>query len=293
MNNMNFVNVQIPIGYIIDPMLKEFTDKLALRNPSFTFGTRGMSEADKQNHSSRYPLCSKDGEVLDNGDRYLRILKVHCGSELLGSIAVATRYRRHSSNELVFAVKSWRINNQRGDQHVTYTAKLDNALRIAKTALAPQNVAELMNKSEDAVARALSQTINDLKRLITHGTLVRSHIPMQQYLFHQLTGREIPMNIKIEVEQCFKSDKYATAMSEFELAAYMEQESMKTVVAHNGAYLIREDTGDNTTVVKHYSFDELPEKYKNSISVLQLMQDGELVYDVGFKYNADNFSIIE
>jgi hypothetical protein len=69
----------------------------------------------------------------------------------------------------------------------------------------------------------------------------------------------------------------------------MEKLKYLTVIQHNGAFLIRSLEGE--TAFK--SFDELPEYMQNSIGVLQLMEDGELVDDVGYRLNDTNFLILE
>ena len=295
---MNFVNIQTPPGYTIDPKLRELVDKLALRNPTHTYSGKGMDEDKLRNNSGAHPRGTR-GLALPREDklRYLYRLNVHCGSELLGSINVEIRYGRHAGNELVYAISSWRIDNDRGTQNTSRTAKLDSALRLAKTALVPQNVNELMDKTDDATSAALMQALSDLKRPIAHSTLFRSNILLQQYVFYSLTGKEIPATIKEDVEKHLTSEKYADAMAEYELAQHMSHVVMRTVRAHNGGYLMRVDEPINQHVfersVKYFTYDELPEKVQSNIAVLQLMQDGELVYDVGFRLNADCFAVPE
>ena len=296
MNNMtNFVNVQIPPEYLLDPKLAELVDKLALRNPTHTYGTKGMNAENQAGNSGLRPL-GVSGRVPEREDglRYLRKITVYYGSELLGTLSLDIRYGRSSGTEVVYSIKSWRINNERGTHNLTRTAKLDSALRSAKAAFVPQNVDELMHKADEQVSGALMQALSDLKRPITHSTLVRSHIALQKYVFYALSSEEMPASLKHEVETCFTSDKYKAAMAEYELAKHMADIPMRTIRAHNGGYLMRvDDLKNKGRTVKHFAYDELPEKVQSNIAVLQLMQDGELVYDVGFRFNADCFAIPE
>jgi len=73
------------------------------------------------------------------------------------------------------------------------------------------------------------------------------------------------------------------------LAEKMEKLKYTTVVHHNNAFLIRPNTGE----MEYKSFDELPEYMQNAIGVLQLMEDGELVDDIGYRLNDTNFFILE
>jgi hypothetical protein len=54
-----------------------------------------------------------------------------------------------------------------------------------------------------------------------------------------------------------------------------------------------DDLENKQRIVKHFAYDELPEKVQSNIAILQLVQDGELVYDVGFRFNADCFAVPE
>jgi hypothetical protein len=291
-NNMNFINVQTPPGYIIDPKLKELVDKLALRNPTHTYGGKGWNEDKLQNNSGLRPRGERNlADPRADGLRYLYRVNVHCGTEFLGAIALDIRYGRTSGSEIVYALSSWRIQNERGSQNMTRTSKLDSALRAAKAAFVPQNVDELMHKTEGATLGAFTQAIADLKRPITHGSLVRNFTDLQQYAFYLISGGDIPPEIKQEVENIMTSEKYKTAIAEYELAKRMGGVQMRALRVHNGGYLMRIDESPNVSVVKCLSYEELPEKMQSNLAVLQLMQDGELVYDVGFRLNPDCFLI--
>jgi hypothetical protein len=293
-NNMaNFANVRLPAEYVLDPKLKELVDKLALRHSTFTFGTKGMTGEMCNNWASTVPRGLRGShQPLADGTKYLRKVNVHCGSELLGSISLDTRYNRSNGTEIVWMISSWRISNDRGNRGATRTAKLDVAVRTAKNVFIPQNTKELMVKAEDAIRSSMIQAISDLRRPIIHGSLIRGTLELQKYLFHHLKGNEIPADIKQSVENTFLSAKYETAMSEYELGNYMSDKSLKSIRAHNGGYLMWQDTDCEEREVVCRTLDELPEQMQNHISVLRLMQDNELVYDVGYRYDSDNFAVV-
>jgi len=292
-NNMaNFANVRLPAEYVLDPKLKELVDKLALRHSTFTFGTKGMTGEMCNNWASTVPRGRGSHQPLADGTKYLRKVNVHCGSELLGSISLDTRYNRSNGTEIVWMISSWRISNDRGNRGATRTAKLDVAVRTAKNVFIPQNIKELMVKAEDAIRSSMMQAMADLRRPIIHGSLIRGTLELQKYLFYHLKGKEIPADIKKSVENTFLSAKYETAMSEYELGNYMSDKSVKSIRAHNGGYLMWQDTDCEEREVVCRTLDELPEQMQNHISVLRLMQDNELVYDVGYRYDSDNFAVV-
>lgn len=294
-NNMaNFANVRLPAEYVLDPKLKELVDKLALRHSTFTFGTKGMTGEMCNNWASTVPRGLRGShQPLADGTKYLRKVNVHCGSELLGSISLDTRYNRNSGTEIVWMISSWRISNDRGNRGATRTAKLDVAVRTAKNVFIPQNTKELMAKTESVISSALSQSLADLRRPISHGTLVRSQLELQKYLFYHLKRGEIPASVKQSVESAFTSVKYSTAMSEYELAEYMGNKPMRFIHVRNGDYLMWQDTEGQEREAVSRTLEELPEQIQSHISVLHLMQDNELVYDVGYRCDSENFAVLE
>ena len=293
-NNMaNFANVQLHTGFVVDPFLSELVDKIALRNPTYTIGTKGMDEQMRERMSSVRPRGRGNFNEREDGLRYIYKLNVHCGSELLGSISVDVRYGRTSGAELVYNIHSWRISNERGSQNVTKTAKLDVAVRTAKRVFVPQNMDELMAKTENAVSNSMRDTLMDLRRPISSGQLVGRTVDLHHYLYLHLNGMEMPPELKREVEPIFTSAKYHNAMSEYRLANHMANMPYKYYRAHNGGYIHwRQDTQDSRTAV-FSAFEELSEQTQNHISVLQLMQDNELVLDVGYRYNGDCFAVVD
>lgn len=292
-NNMaDFINVRLPAEFVLDPKLKELVDKLALRHPTFTFGTKGMNSGAYANWSSAVPRGQRM-PPREDGIKYLRKANVHSGSELLGSISLDTRYHRSNGQEIVWTISSWRIRNERGSQNLTRTAKLDVAVRTAKNVFIPQNTGELMQKAESLINGAMYQALADLRRPILSGALVRSTLELQKYLFYHIKGDEIPAPLKQSVESAFTSAKYSTAMSEYELAEHMNGKPVRYIHVHNGNYLMWQDNGNGEREAVHRTLEELPEQIQSHISVLFLMQDNELVYDVGYRLDSDNFAVLE
>ena len=80
-------------------------------------------------------------------------------------------------------------------------------------------------------------------------------------------------------------------MGEYFLAREMvghHQRDMRVVVAMGGNQYLFKDDEYNLLCL---DFDTLPERMQNNISVLHLMQDNEIVRDVGYRYNSTHFYI--
>jgi len=147
---------------------------------------------------------------------------------------------------------------------------------------------EVVDKASSSLQQGFFHAIRDLSRPILNNQLGPMHIHMQKFLYQIMNGEEDPAG-EILMRQHFTSDKYHKAMSECMLAEKMEKLKYSVAVHHNNAFLIRPATGE----MEYKSFDELPEYMQNAIGVLQLMEDNELVDDIGFRLNDTNFLILE
>jgi hypothetical protein len=292
---MQLANVIIKDGYVMDPMLAELITPLALAMPSYTFTTRTMDDTQFLHYS--HPVTLKARSVhAPEGKRFMRKLFVFCEDENMGELLVDTRYSRSSGTDLVWEIKCWRIANERGSRNTTKTTKLDVAKRAVKKYFLPKGLDEVLENSKDVLYncdRALGRLANDISR----NTLFKNHSDLQEYVYHQLTGQEIPIQLKQRVETKMTSDKYHKAMSEFNLAASMDVRKDKLlVIRHKGGYLYKEPVvrGSALTemVTMFQSFEELPSLWQDRLAVLQLMEDEEVVRDVGYRHNDTHFVIL-
>ena len=291
---MQLANVIIKDKYVMDPMLAELVTPLALAMPSYTFTTRTMDDTQFLHYS--HPVALKARSVhAPEGKKFMRKLFVFCEDENMGELLVDTRYSRSSGTDLVWEIKCWRIANERGSRNTTKTTKVDVAKRTVKKYFLPKGLDEMLANSESVLYecnRALGRLAND----ITRNNLFKNHSDLQEYVYHQVTGREVPIQLKQMVEAKMTSDKYHKAMSEFDLAASMEVRKDKLlVVRHKGGYLYKEPVtrdGNVEVTTMFQSFEELPSLWQDRLAVLQLMEDEEVVRDVGYRHNDTHFVIL-
>jgi hypothetical protein len=284
---MAFANIQLPPNLVLEPMLAELVNKLALDMPSYTFTTKGIATDQLNYHTSKVSVCDRTVAAPEGFD-FLKKLKVYKGPEHLGDLFLDRRYSRRGGNDIVYCIKAWRIDNQRGDANTSVTNKITGAARLAKKHFVPQNMTEIMDKATNALSRGMYDACRELSRPISHNQMGPNTLIMQMFLYQTLNGETSPSGMG-EVTKAFTSDKYHKAMSEYLLAEKMEKGKYTAIVQHNGAFLIRPNTGE----MEYKSFDELPEYMQNSIGVLQLMEDCELVDDVGYRLNDTNFMVLE
>jgi hypothetical protein len=283
-----YANIQLPPNLVLDPYLMDLVGKLALDMPALTFSTKGMAKNDLNYATS--PTGIQDRSVKPpEGMEFLREVRVYRGAEHLGSIAIDTRYSRGGPSEKIYCIKSWRIDNQRGNANTSTTNKLTGAVRIVKRAFVPMNTAEIMGKAVGEMHQAYTNTIRDLMRPIQHSNLVPNTAIMQRYVYLLLRKEEVPEDMDKKIRDDMLSDRYDKAMAEFLLAEKMTNKQMTPVVQYNNVFLYRRPSPED---IETRSFEELPERVQNAIAVLQLMENAELVDDVGYRYNDRNFFVL-
>jgi hypothetical protein len=284
---MAFINIQLTPNHVLDPMLQKLVDKLALDMPAYTFGTRGAK--DIRNYDSPVGLVNNVSRVLPpEGFRFLRKVRVYSGSEFLGKVGIDEEYRRRGE-KFVYTISSWRINKSRGNSNESRTSSLTGAARIAKKVFVQRSTDEIMTKAVAALSTGLYAAARDFVRVIDHNQMAPSAVHLQQYVFKLLRKDSIPPELEQEMRDKFLSEKYEKAMAEYHLAQKMGDAKYTAAVQHENGFLIRDSKG----VGDYTEFKELPEHMQNAIGVLQLMEDCELVNDIGFRLNDRNFLILE
>ena len=282
-------NIQLPDKRMLDPFLAKLVNKLALDHPQWTFSSKKPNE-----NVSPWPLVTQkdaEGNSTEAPDdyQYLRLVNVIEQGERLGRIWVNLRYGR--STTAVYQIESWRIETQRGTRNATSTEKLDIAVRKVKKNFVRMNHAEMMDKAKESIGIGIYGTLRDLREPIYRTSLVKDTVALQKYVFCLVRGLPMPDEIRTAIEPIFASDKYEEHMAKYELANEMDDQQrddkMMYVVNHGGLYLCKAQDDIMTL-----DFDSLPVAWQERIAVLQLMEDHEVVRDVGYRYNSTHFFII-
>lgn len=287
------VNIQIPDKRMLDPFLETLVRKLALDRPQWIFSWKKPND-----NNSPWPLVTqKDagGNIIKapDGFEYLRVINVGEQGERLGKIWVNLRYGGRGTTP-VYQIESWRIESSRGNRNATTTEKFDIAVRKVKKNFVRMNHDETMGKAESSIRTGMFGTLRELREPIYRTSLVKDTVGLQKYVFCMVRGLPIPDEIRTTVETVFVSEKYEEHMSRYELGNEIEDHqqtnNMVYVVNQGGLYLCKAQ-GDITDIMT-LDFDSLPVAWQERIAVLQLMEDHEVVRDVGYRYNATHFFII-
>lgn len=282
----NFANIRLPADRLIDPLLKVLVDKLALNNPKWVFTTN----KDSHNTAIGFRYNDPAGNPPE-GFTYTRIVIVREEGEMLGQISVDSGYRRNSYKPL-YEIKSWRIQNFRGGQNTTRTEKLDIAMRKVKKSFIRMDHSEFLKKAKDTVDSAVLACMRSLRNPVGSMLLIKDRVYLQKWMYCMVRGLPVPDAIDKHIKETFSSEQFEKAMGEYELASEFDNlfSSNKTIVIaeKDGHYIFK----DEHDVIMALEYTSLPQSWQERIAVLQLMQDDELVRDVGYRYNDKHFMIV-
>jgi hypothetical protein len=286
----NFVNIRMPEGMMLDPQLKVIVDKLAIDNPKWVFAPpKGVSA-----HARGISYSSQTSQpVAPDGFNFARVVDVTQDAEFLGKVYLDTFYGRNITQQWRYNIKCWRVTKERGSRDTTSTTKADVAIRHIKKLFKAKDYTETMSHAKTVMYSELTDAVRNLRDPIRAMRLVKSAVGLQAYAMAKALGEPIVSPDLMEIERALQSDSYKRAMAEYALAEEIGHlhgtNKLRAVVAlGNNQYLYEDDLFQ--LVVKY--FDELPERMQSSVSVLHLMQDNEIVRDVGYRYNDTHFYVM-
>ena len=288
---MKIPNLQLPYDLLPDPMLAEMLEKLSIERPNWFYH---LPKVGRDIASSSV----KNGTRSPEGMKFTRnVVVLENGSEA-GRIAVEREYRYRGDDRFVYVIASRRIDNgRRGDRKSS--SKLDVAVRNAKKHFDPIRRGEILYDAMGDVQNALSRNIGALNAPIANGWAIRSaHVEVQNFVYAILKGIEPDPSDFTTVKECVLTPAFEDSMAKFQLGKAMAKRDYRVVMLTEDGYMMwAEDHAPSCTEeakdakVLILPFDMLPPGIQDKLAVLQLMQDRELVLDVGFRYNENLFLI--
>lgn len=293
---MTIANLQIPEDLILDPMLADLVKQLSMDKPNWFFRERKRRTGRSY---FKHKLNSHGLADAPEGKSYLREVDVIQDGRSAGTVAVDIEYRYRGENRLNYVVCSDRINNGRKG-NVMRTTKLDVAVRNAKKHFDPPKTGELLWDAAQAACESRDRVLSELSNAIHHHRMSGSNsvLQMQQFVRAMLSGQPVDKQLESELRTELFSPKYEETLANYMLADAMRGYQYVALSLIEGDYHMFADgemVGSREAAAKatmwYGSFEQLPEEVQNKIAVLQLMQDKELVLDVGFRYNDSTFLI--
>lgn len=268
--------------------LELFIDEVAKTNPLLEF------RADKNCVASDWDRSDEDGTNVYN-ERLYRV-KVFQDGEELGSLQATTRYVSGKGREYVYGIESFRISKERGNRNTTYSKDLKVALRTAKKALVSRASSELQYHINYNVAQGLNNLLGQRRNQARYD--IDMHNEMMNYVALAYVARsegkdtvELPAKLQsvrnIE-EHHTRCERLAHITALNDMLGCKEGYGLQ--IQPDGQ-IVCLAYGDEPTVKKYASLEDLPSSVGEKLSVFKVLDVGEAYMQFGAKLE-DNFFFI-
>jgi hypothetical protein len=267
---------------VVDPMLLGFADLVSFAKPCCNYVVDDS--------------CV-DREYTNEGEsqHHLRRFKVFENGEELGDICVGRRYSRGSS-EMVYKVRSFRINKERGDRNGVMAKDLKVALRHAKKVLISRESSELIKQVKTQISNfvdyhhqnshhRLQWTMNSSELAVANAMLAYEA---------RLKGEEtVVISSKVVTQNAKDHDEHCEL--------YKESKALYDAMKANRGYGVFRRIDDSlivysfaTDTVKRYAgFDELPLNIQSKYAMFKVLAQDEAHATLGCKFGDDYTYVVE
>jgi hypothetical protein len=285
-----FTNIRIPSDTVLDPLLVPLVDKLALDKPKWIFKAKPTNKHGRHRHTD--PVF--EGDKLVGNTKYTREVDVFENDEELGTLGVDWAHRRGVAQRYVWTVESWRIDRQRGSANTKTSMKMDIIVREAKKIFKPKGLTELMATAKPRISSAWYSAVRELTVPFERLQGIKSSTDLQLYAFCLANNRGVDMDKFKHLLHQLRSPEFETMIGNYELGRRMEDhvtnDNVLDIVIHDGVFVVSEPNNDTP---RRMAYEEMPTPWQERIAVLQLVSDGELVRDTGYRVNETWYRIIK
>jgi len=291
---MQLANVDVRgEGFLLEPTFKEFIDKLALAKPEWTFTFDYVK--DGRYATSR---CMQQGRQVSEDVKYATRMSVTQNNIHLGVLGIQRNVSGDADKKWSLTVSSDNVQSRRGN--TTKTVNMASAIRNAKTYLKCPSLGKIVYERASDVVNRYSNALSRLEITIERGHLLPSREGAQVLLNAFVRNQTPDTHLLSEFSEAMHNPKFENALSEYMLAQHMKSLHTIPICLMDGLYAF---FTDNELLQSHdraaksepqlVPFEALPLEWQNRLAVLQLMEDNEVVKDVGYRVDADNFLIVK
>jgi hypothetical protein len=284
-------------GVLLEPTLAEFVNKLALAKPEWTF-TYDSAKA-KYHTTSK---CMQSNQLAPNGAEYAVRMDVTQNSRHLGAVSIQRNVSRDHTKKWCLTVSSDSVAHSRQRNNTTKTTNMVTAIRNAKTYLKCPSLGKVVYEHASETWDHYEHALNRLEVPIDRGHYMPS-VAGTQILINALVRNQTPDAILLsQFSAAIHNPKFEEALSQYMLAQHMRTLPQGAIPIYlmEGLYAFFTDgellRGPKEVAEKSepqlVPFEALPLEWQNNLAVLQLMENNEVVKDVGYRRDADNFVIV-
>ena len=295
---MQLSNVHIlGAGIELEPTFKEFVNKLALAKPEWTFI---YDVAKDEHYTVGHSMETKSSP--QTGHKFAVRMRVEQNGRHLGYVRIERNVSRDYNKKWAISVSSENIRNQRRrGQNQKITTNMVVALRNAKTYLVCPSLSKVVYEATHETWNSYDSALSRLKNPIERGHYVNDWGTTQVLLNAFVRGQQPDAKMLSQTSAVMHTERYEEAMSNYMLGIHMETLPQGVIPIHlmdgcyafflNGEWLKSQEVAEKTEP-QLVPFEALPEDWQNKLAVLQLMTNGEVVKDVGYRRDAEDFVIV-
>ena len=295
---MQLSNVHVlGTGVLLEPTLAEFVNKLALAKPEWTF-TYDSAKA-KYHTTSK---CMQNNQLAPNDAEYAVRMDVTQNSRHLGVVSIQRNVSRDRTKKWCLTVSSENVKLTHPRGGTTKSTNMVTAIRNAKTYLKCPSLGKVVYEHATDTWDSYEHALNRLEVTIDRGHNMPS-VAGAQILLNALVRNQTPDPILLsQFSVAMHNPKFEEALSRYMLAKHMRNLPQGAIPIYlmEGLYAFFTDNellrGPREAAEKSepqlVPFEALPLEWQNNLAVLQLMENGEVVKDVGYRKDADHFVIV-
>ena len=293
-------NVQIHFpDRVPDPTLYEVIEKLALLKPNLMF----VHDKEQMHHNSNRPIHRAYNESLDAGKSYACKFKVVDNGIVAGYLYIQQNYARNSGKNWRIGVTSHLIHTDRGPRNTRSSSDVAKALSNAKKYLCAKSMGRILYEARSDAYSEASDVISRLRSPIARGNFLTGLADAQILLLAYMTDNVATVaDLDNAARAKMLTPTFEKSLSEYYLAKLFSdlEAQNKTVFIQqiDGMYVSfpgnAPDTLDQAekAAVTIMEFEQLPMATQDKIGVLRLVQNRELVKDMGIRVNDDSFILM-
>jgi ribosomal protein L31E len=230
--------------------------------------------------SAANPDTNAEGVV----ERTLKNIVIFEGGEKLGTVKMDRRWKRSSGHENVYSIHSHRIQSRKGNYKET--SKVKEAIKIVMTHFTKKMPKELIKEGHISVTNSLNSQKYSAGRELDH-RFGQIESDARAFVLDRLDEfNTVYPNHAKTVEAIVEA--YANHDIVKSVSGLANANTCVTVLLLHGEMIVEE--GDVITRYANGGVDA-PEHIRRKIGLLKLVQDSQIVRDVGIRVNAHTFGI--
>ena len=258
---------------VIFPLMKPFVEALALKYPQWEF-----VECDSRSQ------WSSDGMHYQAADGFTIMDK----REELGKIRIDHWCRAGAR----YWIDNFRIDAQRTRGSGFKTKHMDKAVKYVAKYFGSRNIMEIMDASEEAAGRVLSNVVGQLQQDVRYkwrrldsfaaSFLMKNWGEFADYVRSETTGQTAFVEAADLYPDAYTHEKEAVKINDL-----IHEGKAWLVNISNSSYIVKQ--GETVSI---WESDQLPNIVRRNLGMLKLVQDREIISNVGLRVDESTYYVI-